>query len=187
MYNFSVTRADAEGLFWARGVELDLAVRIEQSPVSLVLHLPIVTLTHRLPRLVKGLKVEDIHTPVQHAADTLLPVSLSVAGASLGITVVLGTIYYASQYCQSVLELMMVVMSHTSRPASLAVGKADVLSVVTSDLLDVVQGRRHVVKVGVVGLVDGVTLPVCETVGETRMIHTSAHRSDQEYVVVWTV
>lgn len=63
MYNFSVTRADAEGLFWARGVELDLAVRIEQSPVSLVLHLPIVTLTHRLPRLVKGLKVEDIHTP----------------------------------------------------------------------------------------------------------------------------
>lgn len=74
----------------------------------------------------------------------------------------------------------MIVMGHTSGPASLAVGKANVLSVVTSDLLDVVQGRRHVVKVGVVGLVDGVTLPVCETVGKTRMIDTLAHRSDQE-------
>lgn len=96
MYNFSVNRADAEDLFRARGVELDLAVRIEQSPVSLVLHLPIVSLAHRLPRLVESLKVEDIHTPVQHTADTLLPVSLSIVGTSLGITVVLGTIYYAS-------------------------------------------------------------------------------------------
>lgn len=81
----------------ARDVKLELAVRSEQTPVSLVHHLAVVTLAQGLPRLVESLKVEDIHTPGEHAADTLLPVLLGVLSAGLGSTVVRTAIW-----CQSV-------------------------------------------------------------------------------------
>lgn len=80
----------------ARDVKLELAVRSEQTPVSLVHHLAVVTLAQGLPRLVESLKVEDIHTPGEHAADTLLPVLLGVLSAGLGSTVVRTAIWYQS-------------------------------------------------------------------------------------------
>jgi len=72
----------------ARDVKLELAVRSEQTPVSLVHHLAVVTLAQRLPRLVESLKVEHVHTPSEHAADTLLPVLLGVLSTGLGLAVV---------------------------------------------------------------------------------------------------
>ena len=56
----------------------------------------------------------------------------------------------------------------TGRPASLAVAKANILSVVTSNFLDVIHRLGHVIEVGVVGVVDALVLPVGKAVCEAR-------------------
>ena len=54
----------------------------------------------------------------------------------------------------------------TSRPSSLAITKANLVLVVSGNVLDVVHGLRHVIKVGVGGIVDVLALPVGESVGQ---------------------
>lgn len=75
-------------LFGAAGVELDLAVGSEQTPVLLVHGLAVVTNAGGLPGLIEGLEVEQVDAPGKHAADTGLPELLSVIGTGLGSLVV---------------------------------------------------------------------------------------------------
>lgn len=58
----------------------------------LILSLTVVTNAIRLPGLIKGLKVEQIHVPRQHTADTVLPESLRIIGAGNGSLIVGTTI-----------------------------------------------------------------------------------------------
>lgn len=81
-----------ERLFGAAGVELDLAVGGEQTPVLLVHGLAVVTNTSRLPGLIEGLEVEQVDAPGEHAADTGLPELLGVVGTGQGSLVVGTTI-----------------------------------------------------------------------------------------------
>lgn len=81
-----------ESLFRAAGVKLLHALIGEKTPVLLILSLTIVTNAVRLPGLIKGLEVEEIHVPRQHAADTVLPEGLRIIGAGLGSFVVGTTI-----------------------------------------------------------------------------------------------
>lgn len=83
-------------LFRARGIKLVLAVVGKQTPVLLTLGLTIVTSAVRLPGLIKCLEVEEINTPGQHTADTLLPEGLRILGASLSGLIVGTTIYKKS-------------------------------------------------------------------------------------------
>ena len=77
-------------------VELGLPVIGEQTPVLLVHHLAIVTLALGLPRLVKGLEVEDVDPPGQDPTDSLLPVAFGIGRAGRGSTVVGSTICHLS-------------------------------------------------------------------------------------------
>lgn len=77
----------------ARGVELELAVGGEQTPVRLGHRLAIVTDTRGLPRLVESLKVEQVHTPVQHGADPSLPEGAGIRGAGSSSPVVGAAVY----------------------------------------------------------------------------------------------
>ena len=61
----------------------------------------------------------------------------------------------------------------TGRPASLAVAKANILSVVTSNVLDVIHRLGHVIEVGVAGVIDALVLPVGKAVCEARRIDMS--------------
>lgn len=76
----------------ARRVELVLAVRREHAPVRLVLRLAVVANALGLPRLVKGLEVEDVHAPLEHAAHALLVEGLGVLGAGDRRAVVAATV-----------------------------------------------------------------------------------------------
>ena len=84
---------DGLSLFGAGSVELELAVGSEETPVVLVHGLAVVTNAGRLPGLVVGLEVEQIDTPVEHAADTGLPEGLGILGTSQGILVVRTAVY----------------------------------------------------------------------------------------------
>ena len=132
-------------LVGAGGVELDLAVRGEETPVLLILHLAVVTLGIGLPGLIEGLEVEQINTPVEHATDTSLPECFSILGTGLGSLVVRAAI---------------------GGPAGLTGDNVDLVGVVAGDLLDVLHGAGHVIEVGLVGLVGGSTLPVSKGVGQ---------------------
>lgn len=55
---------------------------------------------------------------------------------------------------------------HTGGPASLASSNVDLVSVGTGNLLDVRHGTRHIVKVGLVGLVGSSSLPVGKGIGQ---------------------
>lgn len=79
-------------LFGAAGVELDLAVGSEQTPVLLVHGLAVVTNAGGLPGLIVSLEVEQVDTPGEHAADTGLPELLGVLSTSQGSLVIRATI-----------------------------------------------------------------------------------------------
>jgi len=68
--------------------ELLLAVGGPSTPSGLVSSLAVVADGGRLPRLVKGLKVESIETPVEQGAETVLVEVLGVVEATLGFIVV---------------------------------------------------------------------------------------------------
>jgi hypothetical protein len=87
-----ISCVSCERLFGAAGVELDLAVGSEQTPVLLVHGLAVVTNTGGLPGLIEGLEVEQVDAPGEHAADTSFPELLGVVGTGLGSLVVGTTI-----------------------------------------------------------------------------------------------
>lgn len=68
--------------------KLGTPVGIHGAPVSLVLVLTVSTSRSRLPRLVKGLKVKDIGTPVEHAADAFAPEGSSIFSRGSGCPIV---------------------------------------------------------------------------------------------------
>lgn len=136
----------------------------EQAPVRLVLHLAIITLAVGLPGLIEGLEVEDINTPVEHAADSALVVLLGVLGAGLSRAVVSATIYYPVSFAFQKVSFCQ--MSLTRGPASFTSGELNLIRLVAGDLLDVVQGLEHIIEIGVGGIVELLALPVREAIGE---------------------
>lgn len=79
-------------LFRAAGVELELAVGSEQTPVLLVHGLAVVTNAVGLPGLIVALEVEQVNTPGEHAADTGLPERPGIVGTGQSSLVVRATI-----------------------------------------------------------------------------------------------
>ena len=113
----------------------------------LILGLTVITHGSRLPGLIKGLKVEDVDAPSQHAAHALGIVLGSPGGARLGHPIRRPAI---------------------RRPPGLTVPDLD-RGRRARELLDAVDGLGQVVEVDVVrtgGLVDGLVLPVRERVDE---------------------
>lgn len=116
-----------------------------RTPMPLISGIPILTNTIRLVGLVKGLKVEEVDAPAQHAADAALPVGDGVVGAGDGGAVVGAAV---------------------SGPARLPVPEFRRLGR-AGDALDVHEGLHHVVEVGGGCVGDVLRLPVGEAVDET--------------------
>lgn len=135
--------------------------------MSFVHRLAVVASAVGFPGLVKGLEVENINAPVEHRADSVLVVLLSVVGACLSLTVV-GSAICSVISTRSNLEtrLNKIQGEYTGRPARLAVTKSDLLSIVTSDLFDTGLGLSHVIEVGGGGVGDILVLPVGKPVGQ---------------------
>lgn len=85
-------------LVGAGHVELALALVGQDTPVSLIHSLAVVTNARGLPGLVERLEIEDINSPSEHTTDSLLVVLLRVLGAGLGSCIVGSTIYGQNQY-----------------------------------------------------------------------------------------
>lgn len=98
-----------------------------------------------LPRLVEGLKAEDVSTPREHTADGIVPVGLGIGSAGNGCAVVGAT---------------------GGWPAGLTGPELDGVER-TGDGLDLTEGLLDVVEVCGGCVVDGLALPVCEAVRET--------------------
>ena len=163
-----IPKLDLRCSLWASDVKLSLAIGGAQTPVLLIHGLAIVTDAVGLPGLIKGLKVEEIDTPGEHAADTRLPERLRILGASLGGLIVRTTIYQYPSVSKLGGDLKQPEKEWqpTCGPASFTVDDSDLVGVVTSNLLNVLHRTRHVIKVGLVGLIDHSTLPVGECVGQ---------------------
>lgn len=123
-------------------VKLGLAVDAEGTPGGLVDRGSRVADTVRLPRLVKGLEVEDVDAPVTDRADRFLPVRLGLLETTVRLAVV-GTI--------------------CSGPTSLSVPELDRV-VRAGKTLDVGVGAGHVFVVGPGGVVHLLALPEGEGV-----------------------
>lgn len=120
------------------------SIRVHGSPVSLVRTKAIISYTLWLPWLIKGLEVEGVVSPCQHAANAF---AIKLLGIGCAADCLL-----EDDIC-------------FGWPTCLAGPHLDV--VVTSDRLDVLEGLHYVVEISVRGIGDGTTLPEAECVDKS--------------------
>lgn len=147
-------------------IELGLTVRSESTPVRFVLHLTVVALGLGLPGLVEGLKVEDIDTPCEHAANGRLVVISSIHSAGDGRSVVGSTSCLDVRFDTHVSPCHSKGAKLTCGPSGLTVAKANLVCIRAGNLLNVAQSLSHVIKVGVSSIAQLLALPVGEAVGQ---------------------